>query len=272
MRMVKVVDSTFSHNHAIGYAGERVGDRPIRMRWDTSPGYADVKVWTDIRLKEAIDDYATKKIALLIEPPAVNAGMYEWIQQFSFVFDAVLTHQRSLCELGEPFLFYPFGGSWIQDWGMFPKNKGVSILVSPKMLTEGHRLRHEAARLPNVDSYGNGVGRYVHSKAEALRDYRYAIIIENDLSDAWFTEKLIDAISQGCVPIYRGCPSIDRFFNPKGMIRWETLDELKDILAGDDDYEARRPWLEENLKLARQYQCPEDWITEAYPLLWTSSL
>ena len=274
MLTVKVVDSTFSHNPAIGYAGERRGDKPRFFHWDTSPGDAELKVWTDIRLKEALDDTAIRKVALLIEPPSVNAGMYEWIAEHHYHFDAVLTHQKNLVETGHPFLFYPYGGSWIREWGMYPKDKMISMLVSPKGLTEAHRLRHQAAKLPNVDSYGNGVGRWVESKAEALREYRFAVIIENGQSDWYFSEKLVDAISQGCVPIYRGCPSIGRFFNLEGIIQWQELDELEAIVRSltPDDYEWRRRWVEANIEQARLYQCPEDWIMRTYGSeLWTPS-
>ena len=272
MQTVKVVDSTFSHNPAIGYAGERTGEAPQHLRWDTSPGEVGVKVFTDIRLREALDDSTPKKIALLLECPAVNRGMYDFVAEHSNIFDVVLTHQQGLVERGKPFHFYPFGGSWIKDWGIFPKSKMVSTLVSNKRLTQGHRLRHEVARMPNVDAFGKGVGRHVASKAEALRDYRFAVIIENDTSNWWFTEKLIDALSQGTIPIYQGCPGIGKFFNLGGMIIWRELYELASILRSltEEDYENRLPAVQENLEAAHHYQCPEDWIVRAYgEQLWT---
>ena len=266
MSTIKVVDSTFSHNPAIGYAGERAGETPRFFQWDTTPGDAEVKVFTDIRLKEALDDSAPKKIALLLECPAINPDMYGWILEHKGAFDTILTHQQILIAHGPPFKFYPFGGSWIREWGVFPKTGMVSMLVSDKKLTNAHRMRHEAARLPGVDSYGNGVGRHVKSKAEALRDYRFAIVIENEASNWWFTEKLVDALSQGTIPIYRGCPDISRFFNVDGMISWWTPEELKNILSRItvQDYNRRLPAIHDNLERARQYQCAEDWIYKRY--------
>ena len=269
---VKVVDSTFSHNAAIGLAGERMGEHPQYFQWDTSPGPAEVKVFTDIRLKVAVDDPSPRKIALLLECPAVNSGMYEWIVEHAHLFHAVLTHQKSLVERGEPYKFYPFGGSWIREWGVFPKTKMFSMLVSTKGLTPAHWLRHEVAqKLPDIATYGEGVGRWVESKATALRDYRFAVIIENDMPDWWFTEKLIDALSQGCVPIYRGCSGIGDFFSLGGIIRWRNLEELEVLVNGLTplDYEIRVPAIHTNFQKAQQFQCCEDWIVEHYgDLLW----
>lgn len=266
MLTIKVVDSTFSHNPAIGYAGERTGEAPQFFHWDTSPGDAPVKVFTDIRLREALDDNSPKKIALLLECPSVNSDMYRWILENKDVFDVVLTHQWLLVSHGEPFRFYPFGGSWIREWGMFPKHRLVSMLVSTKGLTPAHRLRHEAAKFPDIATYGAGVSRWVESKATALRHYRFAVVIENEQSNWWFTEKLIDPFSQGTIPIYRGCPEIGKFFNTDGMIRWNELDELEHIVANlrDADYETYAPAARENLIEARRYQCAEDWIYAEY--------
>lgn len=270
MKTVKVVDSTFSHNPAIGYAGEHTGESPLYYHWDTSPGFAETKVFTDIRLKEAIDDSSPHKIALLLECPAVNAEMYDWIDRHASIFDAILTHQEYLVERGEPFLFYPFGGSWIKRWGLFPKTQMVSTLISEKMLTDGHRLRHELLKIPGIDCYGRGAGHYVESKAGAIRDYRFSVVIENQACNWWFTEKLIDCLSQGTIPIYWGCPDIGRFFDTRGIIQWSEIEELEEILANltVEDYGQRIPWVVANLREAQKYKCPEDWIYKHYKDLW----
>jgi hypothetical protein len=150
----------------------------------------------------------------------------------------------------------------------------TSMLVSEKQLTPAHKMRHEAAKIPGIDAYGKGVGRYVESKATALRDHRFAVVIENDNTDWWFTEKLIDCFSQGTVPIYRGCPSIGRFFDLHGIIRWNDPEELEAIVESlqPEDYDRRRIAIRRNLKLARRYQCSEDWLTNHYGTrLWATS-
>ena len=274
---VKLVDGLFSGGHGFRLNGgdEKLrhglgfGNRkkkPCLMSWDRSlPSRRDTVVFTDDHLRIHKQYKAKKRIALLIESPEIRPDIYSWIGKHFDEFDIILTHQMDLVKLGYPFLFYPLGGSWIKKWGMFPKTKMISTVVSSKRETRGHLLRHEAAKL--VDSYGTGVGDYVKDKAKALREYRFAIVIENAVSDAYFSEKLIDAMSQGCVPIYRGCPDIKRFFNPYGIIQWRHLDGLKGIVKSlvPEDYEKYKPHVQDNMERARSFQCPEDWIVSTYP-------
>lgn len=266
-RVIKLVDASFKEAHSFGFAGENRGEKPELIQWDRSqPTADDTVVFTDSFLFKHKDYPARRRIALLIESPAIRPGIYKWIETHFDEFDIVFTHQRYLVEFGYPFLFYALGGSWINEWDIFPKSKMTSILLSFKTGTDGHKLRHQVAKLSNVDTYGSGVGEYVLPPV-ALRDYRFTVVIENTKSDAYFSEKLIDAISQGCVPIYWGCPNIRRFFNPAGMIFWDDIEELDAILKSlrPEDYVRHLPYLNENFERAKEFRCPEDWIMRVYP-------
>lgn len=266
-KIVKIVDGAFKNSYSFGLAGDNRTKGPELLQWDRSPPTdSDLVVFTDAHLFRHKDYPAKKRIALLIESPAIRAGMYEWIEKHFDEFDLILTHQRYLVEAGYPFLFYPVGGSQIEHWGLFPKTKMTSILLSFKTGTDGHKLRHKAAKLPNLEAHGSGVSEYVRPFV-ALRDYCFSVVVENTQADAYFSEKLIDAISQGCVPIYWGCPNIQRFFNPAGMILWNDLEELEAIVKSlrPEDYARYFPYLMENLERAKDYRCPEDWIMRVYP-------
>jgi hypothetical protein len=93
------------------------------------------------------------------------------------------------------------------------------------------------------------------------------VVVENTRRDYWFTEKLVDCFATGTIPLYYGCRSIDQLFKKDGMHVWTTLDELEGILKriGPEDYVQRLPVISENMRLARQYRCAEDWIYERYP-------
>lgn len=270
--MVKVplVDSTFYQSNALGLSGEREGHYPLTMRWERD-GQGRVKVWTDLRLEEARNDTAWRKVALLVESPAYSETAYKTIVEMEDVFDIVLTHNKRLLDRGSPYLFYPLGGSRLLDWGMFEKSEMVSVIVGKKCDKEGQALRHQVAEwFPEIDPYGEPYTEYMDSKAPALQPYRYSVVLENIREDYYFSEKLIDAISQGCCPIYWGCPSIGDFFDEQGIISFETMDDLAEILqtVSVADYERRLDAMRCNLEIAQGYRCAEDWITKSYPWLF----
>ena len=269
-KMVKLVDSCFPGNGGLGLAHATAHEAPFFFKWDRTEGDAPIKVWTDGQLDRAAEDDAKRKIALLIESPAVNPGLYE--RDFG-EFDYVLTHQKSLAERGDKFLWYPLGGSWIplSRWGPYKKHDMVSMFVSKKGLTDGHRMRHHVAALfPEIDAFGHGVNRWIENKVWGLRDYRYHVVIKNTQSEDYFSEKLIDALAMGCIVLYWGCPALGRWFNMGGILPFDTLDELHLILQSlsEDDYELRRRATTDNIVRAQDYRCAEDWIWQQYPYLF----
>lgn len=89
------------------------------------------------------------------------------------------------------------------------KTKLLSVICSSKAHTEDHRKRLEFVHTlqvnfgEQVDVFGRGI-RDLDDKAEAIYDYRYHIVLENDHSDFFMTEKLGDAFLGWSYPIYFG--------------------------------------------------------------------
>jgi hypothetical protein len=54
--------------------------------------------------------------------------------------------------------------------------------------------------------------------------------VENCKEDNYFSEKLIDCLLCGTVPIYWGAPDISEYFDTRGMIIFNNLDEFMNIL------------------------------------------
>jgi len=139
----------------------------------------------------------------------------------------------------------------------------ISIISSDKTQTIGHRLRHNIIdKLNNkIDVYGRTYNP-IDYKLDGLKDYRFNIVVENTKRDYWFTEKLIDCFVTGTVPIYWGCPSIGNFFNTNGMIIFETLGELEEILNNltEKDYLNCLDFINENYNLSKKYLLPDDLI------------
>ena len=92
-----------------------------------------------------------------------------------------------------------------------------------------------------------------------MRDYRYHFCIENIKRDYWFTEKLIDCFVTGTIPLYWGCPSIEDFFNIDGMICYDEVKELPNILqtCNKELYLSKMDAIKENFELAKKYRLAE---------------
>ena len=101
------------------------------------------------------------------------------------------------------------------------------MIYSNKIMFEGHKLRHHIANnIKDVDLFGRGTPNPIDNKEESLVDYRYSIVIENSKTDNYFTEKLIDCLAVGTIPIYWGCSNLNDYFNLEGIITFNTLEEL----------------------------------------------
>jgi hypothetical protein len=107
------------------------------------------------------------------------------------------------------------------------KNKLVSMISSNKNFTNGHQFRHNIINnLPIcVDLYGRGF-REIENKSEGLKDYCFSIAIENDDTNSYFSEKLLDCFLTCTIPIYWGAEDIDNIFNKDGIIRIKSISDI----------------------------------------------
>jgi hypothetical protein len=126
-------------------------------------------------------------------------------------FDAILTYDQALLDADpDVYRFTIRGGVWVprEQWGMYPKTKQVSMILSEKRSIASHQLRHAIAeQVPGIDLYGPEYTPIGYDKALAYRDYRYAIVVDTTNEPNYFSEHLLDALSFGCVVLYCGCPN-----------------------------------------------------------------
>ncbi len=92
---------------------------------------------------------------------------------------------------------------------------------------------------------GRGYLPFDH-KCDGLGPYRYSVVIENVQERNYFSEKLVDTILCNTVPIYWGCPNLDRFFDPAGIIQCDSEDEIRQAVqaASEADFLARLPQIQ----------------------------
>ena len=261
---LRLVDSTFAHSK-LGYCSDYQISKSFVWDRQTPLDNCEYIVYTDMRLNQAVAANKAKNVAWLIEPMCIAKQNYDLIRQIQGRFSKILTHEKSLVDLGAPYEFVPFGCCWIpeNDQKMYDKSKNISIVASSKKMTNGHQLRHNViGRFKDkIDVYGRGWNPVEH-KVEALAPYRFSVVIENCRRDGWFTEKLIDCFATGTVPIYWGAPDINDFFNEAGILKFDTMDELSDLIdmATPESYEHMLEAVQDNFERMKDYLLPDDWV------------
>lgn len=263
---IKIIDYLFFHAK---YSTDFQDSKYIE--WDRTPLSSNDSMvfYTDYSLDRVGDN--NLKFAWLLESPDITSQSYQWISQNNKKFDNVFTHSKELLDRGENFLFCPTGGCWIkpEDQKVYDKTKLLSTIVSAKKMTHGHMLRHQSVLKfkDKMDLYGRGYNP-VEYKLKCLKDYAFSLTIENTKKDYYFTEKLIDCFMTGTVPIYWGCPSIQKFFNIDGIITFDSVNELSDIIKNlsIDKYNSMIDAIKDNFKKAKEFLIAEDYIYEKYIL------
>lgn len=151
---------------------------------------------------------------------------------------------------------------------IFPKSRLVSAVVSTKAFLPGHKKRLEfiEAIKNRIDLYGRGI-REIPSKLDALRDYMFNIAIENvSCDDNYFSEKIIDCFLTGTVPVYHGCIHIGEFFDERGILSFQTQEELDLIMDSltPEKYQEMLPYIEANYKKCFEWPLNNDMLYDNY--------
>ncbi len=275
---------------------------PRKLRWDRSGrGGHSATLVTDHMIPSFAKQGTVRPIAWLLEPMVITGGLYQWVAENHRRFWAVLSHDvdffsgrtadaasdcmppgfRPYGTGPSNFLWVPFGGCWIPkaSWQRpstsAPKEKGVNIIASDKRMTAGHAMRHDAIgwmsdRSIPLSVRGRGYSP-VERKEEAM-GHRFQLVFENDRRNGYFTEKLIDCLACGVVPIYWGCPDLEKYgFRTDGMLHVSTLEEAMHavvLITGPDGeklYSDMAEAREHNFNVATtKYVLAEDYIYDNY--------
>ena len=101
----------------------------------------------------------------------------------------------------------------------------------------GHQMRlsiweglEDAEKLNGFEILKHMSPPRVLSKNFLFENAKFSITLENEKLENWITEKIIDCFASKTIPIYWGCPNIGEYFNTDGIISFNSLEELKDIL------------------------------------------
>ncbi len=270
MLEINVFDREFSHTlDIVGYITSTYYTKPKDLVWvNKKMEYDGITIFTDSYLLDPIvyEVKSKTKIFLLLEPPALNPSGYVDIINNEHKFDYILTYDENLLNKGGKYIKYIVGQTRVGEPKIYEKTKMVSMIASNKRISEGHRYRHEIhdrlSEKHKIDMWGSGYKPF-KVKVEPLSEYRYSISVMNSKLNNFFTEVLVDNFMCGTVPIFWGCPNISEYFDMDGIITFNTIKELDEILnnISTEDYNKRLPSIEDNLKLAMRYSSTDDYIS-----------
>ena len=154
------------------------------------------------------------------------------------------------------------------------KKFAVSTVVGGRRGLPGHNLRHELykrrheIKIPfdfylgyrtmwGEADYSNEL-TLTPDKGEKIRafDCMFHIAIDSYRRNDFFSEKLVDPLITMTIPIWWGCPNIDEYFNPSGILSVSNVDDIITTcnrLTEDLYNKTMRGWMCENYELALNY-------------------
>tara|TARA_Y100000310_G_C20691265_1_gene822396 strand:+ start:2850 stop:3713 length:864 start_codon:yes stop_codon:yes gene_type:complete len=222
-----------------------------------------------------VDEIESKiKVALPTEcRPYDGNKIYDFIEKNYYKFDFIATYDDRLIKLfPEKTCPIPEGGTWIWPQNfhkIHKKTKLCSYISSLKSSTPEQKLRvklinflYQNKNEYDIDLYGRGHNPYPEDhgvdydgKASILKDYAFSITIENWQQDHYFSEKLMDCLMVGTIPIYKGARKIQNYFNPEGLIIAETTEDILEATKtlSFDMYEQKIEAVKENFKKSKKF-------------------
>lgn len=268
MNKVTLFDNSFSHAFSRNNGDIKILSKHIIF--DRNEIH-DIVFYTDSFLKNnyVLNFKGKKNIAWILEPRSIDDTTYEQVIRNLNLYDYVISHDKFFISYVNNInpkkgLLCDVGGTWIEekDWNIYQKKKNTSIIASNKRSTNGHKLRHDI-----ISKYGNKIdsilGRGYNPityKLEGLSDYRFSVTIENETDT--FTEKLIDCLITGTIPIYYGPSHIDKVFNIDGFLIINKIEDFGNITKdlNEEYYNSKIKIIEENFNLSLKYTNTEDLI------------
>lgn len=215
---------------------------------------------------------------LLLHEPDEFFGMHTWVKNNYEYFTAILTWNEELLKIVPNAILFTHNArntsdEYVESFRNITNKKfEVSFLSGAKTMVEGHKLRQEIFRLgeqitipkkwyytlPDFDQEDfdkGGIGRPAtawEGKTICYNESMFHIAVENVKANNWHTEKISEAFATKTLPIYWGCPNIGDFYDARGIITFESKDELVDIINNltPQLYYEMKPYIDYNYEIS----------------------
>ena len=220
------------------------------------------------------------KYGMLTESRIIVPKEYEVFNRYKGIeneFKYIFSYDEKILNDIHNAKFYPIAaGLWnksINSELWKNKSKDISMLCSGKVMCPLHQFRLNLARVCRdekmADTYGRfDGGSFVETVDETLDNYRFSIVIENDISDYYFSERLTSCFASQTIPVYLGARKISDFFNEDGIIFLNDLDiaKAKEILknCNREYYESHLDAVKDNYIRSMEYKNMQDYLYVNY--------
>jgi hypothetical protein len=150
------------------------------------------------------------------------------------------------------------------------KTKDISIIASGKTMVPLQKYRNAIAmhcKLNQLaDTYETFDGGTYCDISEPFKDYRFSIVIENEITPYGSTEKITNCFASMTIPVYLGATRIDNLFNLDGIIHFNMNDDIETRLKQytKEFYEERIPAVIDNFNRVNSGKTANDIIYKKY--------
>jgi len=227
---------------------------------------------------------------IIVHEPNEFFGIHNWVIQNHHLFTGILAWSEKIldaCPNAIPFFHNARQTSdeYVRSFVDPIKEFEVSFLSGTKTMSEGHKLRNKIYDikdqilipkkwfyvLDDFDSTTNvrpGYGEYskdlsyipdfyqknpqVYGKMVCYDKPMFHVAVENVKENNWYTEKIGEAFCTKTVPIYWGCPNIGDYYDERGIIKFDTIEELTYIVNNltEEKYNEMKPYIDYNYEVA----------------------
>jgi hypothetical protein len=239
----KVITDTYSQ---YGIPGHYFATANCRLKIIIDPP----KDYFGRKLKKDRNDYDKLLLIHGAETPDINNIKLQVLEHGNN-FDKICSFDPDIVKKFPHAQLFCFGSSWVltsKEGKVTPLRKDyhphfhlkkklkVSFIRSNKKDLPGHKLRYELEDILQK-KYPYEIyfpKERLETKLPLFEDSMYHITIENSRHPNYITEKVIDCFMSYTVPVYWGCPNIGDHFDKRGILTFETKEELRTILENLD--------------------------------------
>jgi hypothetical protein len=116
----------------------------------------------------------------------------------------------------------------------FLKDRNFCAFINNNPIEDRIECFQELNKKENVDSFGhllnNTEGTLRGSqqdKIKLLEGYKFTIAFENSYHEGYNTEKIIEPLESGCIPLYNGGERVKEYFNPTSFIYYKDFKDIQ---------------------------------------------